>query len=72
MTKMSDSVEKAVTFIEAVKESLAGAARHNTGDSVAPAVILWTDADGEWRPVAKRLRGLVPELLTLGEYEPAE
>ena len=72
MTKMSDSVEKAVTFIEAVKESLAGAARHNTGDSVAPAAILWTDADGEWRPVAKRLRGLVPELLTLGEYEPAE
>ena len=68
---MSELVERAVTFIEAVKASLAGATRYNSEDSVAPAAVLWTDADGEWRPVAKRLRGLVPELLTLGEYEPA-
>ncbi|HOC54703.1 MAG TPA: BREX-1 system phosphatase PglZ type B [Verrucomicrobiota bacterium] len=69
---MSDAVERAVTFIEAVKESLAGATRYNSGDSVAPAAVLWTDAEGEWRPVAKRLRGLVPELLTLGDYIPEE
>ena len=69
---MSNSVEKAVTFIEAVKESLAGATRYNSGDSVPPAAVLWTDADGEWRPIAKRLRGLVPELLTLGDYDPEQ
>ncbi|SPE51776.1 conserved hypothetical protein [Verrucomicrobia bacterium] len=69
---MSDSVEKAATFIEAVKESLAGATRYNSGDSVPPAAVLWTDADGEWRPIAKRLRGLVPELLTLGDYDPEQ
>ena len=60
---MSDRVEKAVTFIEAVRESLAGATRYNSGDSVPPAAVLWTDADGEWRPIAERLRGLVPELV---------
>lgn len=60
------------TFIEAVKDSLAAAGRYNSGDSLPPAAILWTDADGEWRPIAARLRTLLPELLTLGEYEPEQ
>lgn len=64
------SPSKGVTFIEAVKESLVAAGRYNTGDAVAPAAILWTDADGEWRPLAARLRELMPELLTLGQYAP--
>jgi hypothetical protein len=63
---------KSGTFIEAVKESLATAARYNTGDAAAPAAILWTDAEGEWRPLAARLRGLMPELLTLGPFEPEQ
>lgn len=63
---------KSGTFIEAVKDSLAGAGRYNSGDSLPPAAILWTDADGEWRPIAARLRTLVPELLTLGEYDPEQ
>jgi hypothetical protein len=42
------------------------------GDAVAPAAILWTDADGEWRPLAARLRGLMPYLLTLGPFEPEQ
>ncbi len=62
--------KKTGTFIEAVKESLTDAARHNSGDSVAPAAILWTDADGEWQPIVARLRALLPELLTLGGYDP--
>jgi hypothetical protein len=33
--------------------------------------VLWTDADGQWRPVVEQLRGLMPELLTLGDYESA-
>jgi len=60
------------TFIEAVKESLAAAGRYNSGDSLPPAAILWTDAEGEWQPIVTRLRALMPELLTLGEYEPQQ
>src|SRR5437773_1163769 len=64
--------KKGTTFIEAVKDSLAAAGRYNSGDSLPPAAILWTDADGEWRPIAARLRTLLPELLTLGDYEPEQ
>jgi hypothetical protein len=69
---MSNPIQTAVTFIEAVKESLLAAGRYNTGDAVAPAAILWTDADGEWRPLAARRRELMPELLTLGPFEPEQ
>ena len=70
---MSDATEKRTgTFIEAVKDSLCAATRYNSGDSVAPAAILWTDADGEWRPIAAQLRALMPELLTLGPFDPEQ
>lgn len=59
-----------MTLLEAVRASLGHAARHNPGDTVAPAAVLWTDADGQWRPVVDELRGLMPELLTLGPYDP--
>jgi hypothetical protein len=67
-----EKATKAVTFVEAVRESLAAAGRYNSGDSLPPAAILWTDADGEWQPIVTRLRALMPELLTLGEYEPEQ
>jgi len=57
------------TLLEAVRSSLARAARYNPGDVVAPAALLWTDAEGQWRPLVEQLRGLVPELLTLGDYD---
>lgn len=60
------------TFIEAVKASLAVACRYNSGDSIAPAAILWTDAEGEWQPLVNRLRTLMPELVSLGEYNPEQ
>ncbi len=56
------------TLLEAVRASLVHAARYNPGDVVAPAAVLWTDADGQWEPVVEQLRGLMPELLTLGEH----
>ncbi len=59
------------TLLEAVRASLEHAARYNPGDVVAPAAVLWTDADGQWRPVVEQLRGLMPELLTLGDYDAA-
>jgi hypothetical protein len=64
-------MREATTLLEAVRASLAHAARYNPGDVVAPAAVLWTDADGQWRHVAEHLRALMPELLTLGEYDAA-
>ncbi|MEI6309139.1 MAG: BREX-1 system phosphatase PglZ type B [bacterium] len=58
------------TLLEAVRISLRHAARYNAGDVVAPVAVLWTDADGQWRPVVEQLRPLCPELLTLGDYDP--
>lgn len=57
------------TLLEVIRVSLAHAARYNPGDLVTPAAVLWSDADGHWRPVVERLRGLMPELLTLGDYD---
>jgi len=54
-----------------VRTSLAHAGRYNPGDVVAPAAVLWTDADGQWRPLVEQLRPMCPELLTLGEYDAA-
>jgi hypothetical protein len=59
------------TLLEAVRASLAHAARYNPGDLVAPAAVLWTDSDGMWRPVVEQLRPLMPELITLGDYDQA-
>ena len=59
-------------LIEAVCASLAAAAKHNPGDAAPPVVILWTDADGQWRPLVELLRPHMPELLTLGDYKPEE
>ena len=66
---MTDINEMAMTLLEAVRSSLSHAARYNPGDVVAPAAALWTDADGQWQPVVEQLRGLMPELLTLGDYD---
>jgi hypothetical protein len=67
---MATTSQKPNTLLEAVRASLAHAARYNPGDVVAPAAVLWTDADGQWRPVVEQLRPLCPELLTLGNYDP--
>jgi hypothetical protein len=39
---------------------------------VAPVAILWTDADSQWEPLVSQLGPLMPELFTLGEYNPDE
>ena len=65
-----DTLPSHGTLLEAVKHSLELAARYNPSDVVAPAAILWTDADAQWQPLVELLRPLMPELLTLGEYQP--
>ncbi len=60
------------TLLEALKASLEQAGRHNPADTVAPAAILWPDPDGQWMPLIRSLRPLMPALLTLGDHEPAD
>ena len=36
-----------------------------------PVALLWTDPDHQWRPLLPALRTAIPELYTLGEYDPA-
>lgn len=60
------------TLLEAVRQSLLRAGRYDPGTVVPPAAILWTDADGQWQPLVSQLRPLMPELLTLGDYNPEE
>jgi hypothetical protein len=66
---MNTTTRSPSTLLEALRASLAHAARYNPGDVVTPAAVLWTDADGQWRPVVEQLRPLMPELLTLGDYD---
>ncbi|HDH98636.1 MAG TPA: BREX-1 system phosphatase PglZ type B, partial [Deltaproteobacteria bacterium] len=65
-------MNQTVTVIEALRNSLTAAARFNRSDVVAPAAVLWTDADSQWEPLVSQLRPLMPELLTLDEYHPEE
>ena len=56
------------TVLGALVESLSGAGRFNPNDAVAPCAILWADHDAQWRPLMPRLRELLPNLLTFGDY----
>jgi hypothetical protein len=56
-------------LLEALMASFEMALRSPEG--VAPPVaLLWTDADGQWRPLLGALRSALPQLYTLGPYEP--
>ena len=52
-------------------DSLRIASKHQPGVDERPAAVLWTDARGEWKPLIPLLRGRLPQLLTLGTYDPA-
>lgn len=60
----------AKTVVERLKSSLEAASAYNPNDAEKPVAILWTDGDSQWLPIIPRLRSLVPQLLTLGAYEP--
>ena len=61
---------KQQTILEAVRESLTRAGCYDRDDMVAPVAVLWTDADGQWGPLAAQLRLSMPEFLTFGDYHP--
>ena len=60
------------TVVEALARSLEAASAHNPNDAEKPVAILWTDRDSQWKPILARLRVLMPQLLTFGEYEPED
>jgi hypothetical protein len=65
------SAPAAKTLIDAMQNSLTGALRSPDGVA-APAALLWTDADGQWRPLIATLMKAVPELYVLGPFAPGE
>src|SRR4051794_16600022 len=59
------------TILDAVIAAIARAADYNKNDQVSPAAVLWTDKERQWEPLATRLREVLPQLLTLGPFDPA-
>ena len=55
--------------LDAVLASLEQVAVYNTNVHVPPAAILWPDEGEQWQPLMPVLREVLPQLLTLGEYE---
>jgi hypothetical protein len=60
-----------VKLLDRLRESLAKVLRVPEGQA-APVAIVWTDATGEWLPLAPLMRELVPEFYTLGSIRPQE
>ena len=58
------------TFLAAIESSLLAATRHNSGVEARPTAVLWTDADGQWQPLVKKLQERLPQLIVLGTYDP--
>jgi hypothetical protein len=60
------------TLLQAVEASLLAATRHHAGVEEKPAAVLWTDADGQWQPVVKKLQERLPQLVVHGAYDAAK
>lgn len=59
-----------MTLADKLIESVQAAARVNRSLMVAPAAILWTDADRHWESAIPQLAKQLPELFVLGDYAP--
>ena len=59
-----------LTFFEALLQSLERAGNYNPVDQSRPTVILWTDKERQWEPLAERLRQALPHFLIFGDYAP--
>lgn len=62
---------QAETLADAIKGSFAAALRTPDGVST-PVALLWTDADGQWKPLLPALQKVLPQLYLLGPYAPDE
>lgn len=71
MTNATANIREGTVLSELLR-ALARTADYNAQDQTAPAVILWTDKDRQWEPLAPRLREALPWFFTLGSYAPEE
>ncbi len=60
-----------MTFFDALTASLLAASEFNRDDVESPAAVLWPDEKKEWERLIPRLRGVLPQFLTFGTYDPA-
>jgi hypothetical protein len=67
---MPDVITAAATPLDALERAFNRAATYNERSRVAPAAILWPDEKEEWVRLLPRLRERLPQLLTLGAYDP--
>lgn len=57
------------TLLDVLQVSMMAALR--SPDGVAePAALLWTDADGQWRPLIQTLSKVIPQFYVLGPFAP--
>jgi hypothetical protein len=56
-------------FFESLLASISRAADYNRDDTVPPAAVLWPDEKREWEKLVPRLRGVLPQFLTFGDYD---
>lgn len=59
-----------MTLLDFIAQSLKQAAGYNSHDSVRPRAILWTDPERLWEPVMDQVRARLPQVWTLGAYQP--
>ncbi len=62
---------EASSLLEKLEQCLALAAQHQHGVEDAPTAVLWTDGESQWQALLPVLRRRVPQLLTLGSFDPA-
>ena len=60
-----------ITVFDALTEAISRSAVYNKDDVVPPAAVLWTDEKREFERLLPRLRLAMPNLMTLGPYDPA-
>ncbi|WP_153135351.1 BREX-1 system phosphatase PglZ type B [Paraburkholderia agricolaris] len=58
------------TVLSCLTDALGKAAAGNSHAAVPPVVVLWTDKERQWESVLERAKVVMPQLLTLGVYQP--
>ena len=69
---MHNADSNPLTVLDQLKQAIEAASAYNPNDAERPAAILWTDSDFRWQPILPQLRRLMPQLLTLGDFQREE
>lgn len=60
------------TLLDSLAERARKAADFNNATEKPPAIVLWPDGEKRWLPVLPALRKIMPDLWTLGAYQPGD